>query len=55
MAIWGGVQDTSIAMASRFSFASPIPPGFVVDSVAHGEDTIVVTARSKVPTAACPV
>ena len=42
-------------MPSAFGFASLIPAGLVVDSVARGDDTLVVTARSKAPTAACPL
>ena len=38
-------------MASRFGFASLIPPGLEVDSVEGGEDALVVTARSNARTA----
>ncbi len=42
-------------MASRFGFASLIPPGLMVDSVAGSEDALVVTARSNAFTALCPL
>ncbi len=42
-------------MASRFGFASLIPPGLAVDSVDGSKDALVVTARSNAPTALCPL
>ena len=42
-------------MASRFGFASLIPPGLEIDSVDGGEDVLVVTARSAAATASCPL
>ena len=42
-------------MASRFDFASLIPPGLAVDSVDGTEDVLVVTARSNALTAFCPL
>ncbi len=41
-------------MASRFGFASLIPLGLKVDSVAEGENTLVVMARSNAAIASCP-
>ena len=41
-------------MVARFGFASLIPPGLEVDSVDDGEDSLVVTARSRAVAAACP-
>ena len=42
-------------MASRFGFASLIPPGLEIDSVDSGENTLVVTARRDAATASCPL
>ena len=42
-------------MASRFGFASLIPPGLAVDSVDDSKDALVVTARSNTLTALCPL
>ena len=42
-------------MASRFGFASLIPPGLEIDSVNGGEDVLVVTARSTAAKAPCPL
>ncbi len=42
-------------MVSRLSAASLIPPDLVVDSVTQGDDMIVVTARGRGSTAACPL
>ncbi len=41
-------------MVSRFSTASLVPPGLLVNSIAQGEDTIVITARGETDVAACP-
>ena len=42
-------------MASRFGFASLIPPGLEIDSVDSGENTLTVTARSNAAGASCPL
>jgi hypothetical protein len=42
-------------MASRFGFASLIPPGLEIDSVDSGENTLIVTARSDAAGAFCPL
>ncbi len=42
-------------MPSGFSLGSLVPASLVVDSVARGDDLLVVTARNKAGTAACPV
>ncbi len=42
-------------MASRFGFASLIPLGLTVDTVAEHDGILVVTARSSASTAACPL
>ena len=42
-------------MASRFGFASLVPPGLRVDTVVDHHGALVVTARSSASTASCPL
>jgi len=42
-------------MPAHFRVSSLVPSGLIVDSVAHFEDTIIVTARAAIQVAMCPL
>jgi hypothetical protein len=42
-------------MPTHFRVSSLVPSGLIVDSVAHIEDTIIVTARAGIEVAMCPL
>ena len=42
-------------MPAHFRVSSLVPSGLIVDSVAHIEDTIIVTARAAIQVAMCPL
>ena len=52
---WRCLPKGISTMPAHFRVSSLVPSGLIVDSVAHIEDTIIVTARAGIQVAMCPL
>ena len=52
---WRCLPKGISTMPAHFRVSSLVPSGLIVDSVAHIEDTIIVTARAGIEVAMCPL